>query len=379
MSIFFFIVFGIYFVLVLLLIAGWQLAVEKREQKIKIERNAKISVIVPFRNESGNLSMILEGLAKQSYSIDSFEVILVNDHSSDDFDLIIDSFLSTNSNFRLLNLEHNQQGKKAALTLGIENAKGEIIVTTDADCSVSPDWLTTINESFSTKKIMMAIGAVRIEPNASFFSQLQSMEFASLIGSGAATLSYGIPTMCNGANLAFRKAAFTAVEGYKGNIDIPSGDDEFLMRKIARKFPNSISVIAENSNVATTQPHQSLSAFLQQRLRWASKWKYNESVPTKTLAVFIFIFQFSYLLLPLILIVGWMPLKMGAMLISTKLLLEFLFLYQVCLFLKLPWRWFSFFGLQFIYPIYVCWVGLLAQKKQFVWKGREGAVVSGKR
>jgi poly-beta-1,6-N-acetyl-D-glucosamine synthase len=372
MPIFFFTVFGIYFVLVLLLIAGWQLTVEKREQKPETKRNFKISVILPFRNESDNLSTILEGLAKQSYSSDCFEVILVNDHSSDDFGLIIDSFLSTNSNFRLLKLEHNQQGKKVALTLGIENAKGEIIVTTDADCSASPDWLSTINESFSSEKIMMAIGAVKIEPNASYFSQLQSMEFASLIGSGAATLSYGIPTMCNGANLAFRKAAFMAVEGYQGNMDIPSGDDEFLMRKIARKFPNSISFIAESSMVVTTQPHQSLSTFLHQRLRWASKWKHNESVPTKALAVFIFIFQFSYLLLPLFLIAGWMPMKMGAMLISTKLLLEFLFLYQVCIFLKLSWRWSSFLGLQFIYPIYVCWVGLLAQGKQFVWKGRKG-------
>jgi poly-beta-1,6-N-acetyl-D-glucosamine synthase len=371
MPFFFFTVFGIYFVLVLLLIAGWQLTVEKREQKPETKRNFKISVILPFRNESDNLSAILEGLTKQSYPRDYFEVILVDDHSSDDFDLIIDSFLSTNSNFRLLKLVHNHQGKKAALALGIENAKGEIMVTTDADCSASPDWLTTINESFSSEKIMMAIGAVKIEPNASYFSQLQSMEFASLIGSGAATLSYGIPTMCNGANLAFRKAAFMAVDGYQGNMDIPSGDDEFLMRKIAKKFPYSISFIAENNNVVTTQPHQSLSTFLHQRLRWASKWKINESVPTKALAVFIFIFQFSYLLLPLVLVAGWMPVKMGAMLIATKLLLEFLFLYQVCIFLKLPWRWSSFLGLQFIYPIYVCWVGLRVQRKSFEWKGRK--------
>jgi poly-beta-1,6-N-acetyl-D-glucosamine synthase len=270
----------------------------------------------------------------------------------------------------LLTLTDSQQGKKAALTLGIENATGEIIVTTDADCSVSPDWLAAINESFNSEKIRMTIGAVKIEPTASFFSQLQAMEFASLIGSGAATLSYGIPTMCNGANLAFRKAAFVDVEGYRGNLNIPSGDDEFLMRKIAKKFPNSISFISESSNVVTTRPHQSLSTFSHQRLRWASKWKHNEYIPAKALAVFIFIFQFSYLLLPLFLVTGWMPLKLSAMLISTKLLLEFLFLYQVGIFLRLPWRWSSFFGLQFIYPIYVCWVGLLAQGKQFVWKGR---------
>ncbi len=370
MSIFFFIVFAIYFVLVLLLIAGWQLAVDKSERKPETKKIYKISVIVPFRNESDNLSTILVGLTKQSYTKDSFEVILVDDHSSDNSNSIINLLLIEHANFKLLKLADSRNGKKAALTFGIENAKGEIIVTTDADCSVSPDWLTTINESFSSEKLMMAIGAVRIAPSAYFFSQLQCMEFASLIGSGAATLSYGIPTMCNGANLAFRKTAFVEVEGYKGNMDIPSGDDEFLMRKIEKKFSKSISFIAKGSSIVTTQPHQSLLDFFHQRLRWASKWKHNESVPTKALAVFVFLFQFSYLLLPLFLVIGWIPIKMGAMLISTKLLLEFLFLYQVCIFLKLPWRWSPFFSLQFIYPIYVCCVGLFAQRNQFVWRGR---------
>ncbi len=376
MIIFFLTVFGIYFVLVLLLIAGWQLAIEKREQRIESQKRFVISVIVPFRNEESNLPTILNNLSKQSYFIDCFEVFFVDDHSSDKSCLVIDSFLTSHSNFKLLKLADNQQGKKAALTLGIENAKGEIIVTTDADCSVSLDWLTTVRESFTSEKIMMAIGAVKIRPNASFFSQLQAMEFASLIGSGAATLSYGIPTMCNGANLSFRKATFIAVEGYSGNMDIPSGDDEFLMRKIAKKFPNSISFIAESSNVVTTEPHESLSAFFHQRLRWAGKWKRNESISTKALAIFIFTFQFSYLLLGLFLIVGQVPIKIGVMLISAKLLLEFLFLYQVSIFLKLKWRWRSFFSLQFIYPMYVCWVGLLAQGKQFVWKERK---VSSKR
>jgi poly-beta-1,6-N-acetyl-D-glucosamine synthase len=370
MSIYILILFATYFVLVLLLIAGWQLAIEKREQRLESQRRLKISVIVPFRNEESNLPTILNDLAKQSYFIDCFEVFFVDDHSSDKSCLVIDSFLTAHSNFKLFKLGDDQQGKKAALTLGIENSKGEIIVTTDADCSVSSGWLATINESFGSEKLMMSIGAVKIEANTSFFSKLQATEFASLIGSGAATLSYGIPTMCNGANLAFRKASFIAVEGYKGNMDIPSGDDEFLMRKIVKEFPNSISFISEGDNVVTTQPHQSVSAFFHQRLRWASKWKHNESIPTKMLAVFIFIFQLSYLLLWLSLIFGWMPMKLGFALIATKLLLEFLFLYQVSLFLKLPWRWIPFFSLQFIYPIYVCCVGLLAQGRRFVWKGR---------
>ncbi len=372
MIIYFFIVFGVYFALVLLLITGWQIALEKPEQKSITTTYNKISVVVPFRNEENNLPKLLDGLLRQSYSKDNYEVILVDDHSTDRSNLLVSSFCAGNPNFRLLNLGADQQGKKRALALAIEKATGGVIVTTDADCTVPKDWLVKINCSFQDGKTMVAIGAVKIEPDSSFFSRLQAIEFSSLIGSSAATLSYGVPTMCNGANLAFRKTAFVEVGGYEGNLDIASGDDEFLMRKISKHFPKAISFIPETDSVVSTLAHQTLAGFVNQRIRWAGKWKYSHSLSSKLLAIFIFVFQFSYLSLLLFLIGGWIPLKVGGLLVAIKFLLEFLFLYNIGVFLKLKWRWLPFFCLQFIYPLYVLWVAFGTEMRGFDWKGRKG-------
>jgi poly-beta-1,6-N-acetyl-D-glucosamine synthase len=372
MTLYFLLLFAIYFALVLLLITGWQIALEKPEQKSIIQTYNKISIVIPFRNEENNLPKLLDGLLRQSYSSENFEVILVDDNSTDRSNLLVSPFCEGNSNFKLLLLGADQQGKKKALTLAVEAAMGEIIVTTDADCVVPKDWLAKINESFHSKRTMMAIGAVKIEPDSSFFSRLQAMEFSSLIGSSAATLSYGFPTMCNGANLAFRKSAFVEVGGYEGNLDIASGDDEFLMRKISKQFPKAISFIPESDGVVSTQAHQTLAEFINQRIRWAGKWKYNQSLSSKLLAIFIFVFQLSYLSLLLFLVVDWIPLKVGGLLMAIKFVLEFLFLYNIGVFLKLKWRWLPFFCLQFIYPLYVLWVAFGTEMSGFEWKGRKG-------
>ncbi len=371
MILFFFIVFGFYFLLVLWLISGWQLALEKkREPASAIHKQHKISVIIPFRDEDSNLPRLIEGLNAQSYSFQDFEVVFVDDHSSDQSHSIALSFCHQHPHCTLLSLPLTQSGKKEALSYGIYQTNGEIIVTTDADCFHPTNWLMQINSIFQNEQVVMGVGAVKIESGNSFFSKLQSMEFVSLVGSGIATLSYGLPTMCNGANLSFRKSAFIAVDGYVGNLDIPSGDDEFLMQKIDKKFPKGISFIPEGDAVVSTHAHKNILAFIQQRMRWAGKWKFNESILNKTLAVFIFAFQLSYLILLISWIVGWVPFKVGAMFLVGKLLVEFLFLYQICLFLKVQWRWTSFIALQLIYPIYVLWIALFAQGKEYIWKGR---------
>lgn len=370
MIVYFFLVFGLYGALVLALITGWQLTIERDDSKLTLSKFLKISVIVPFRDEEQNLPALLESFNQLDYPAEHTEFIFVDDHSSDSSQGVIKEFIEARSNAKLLQLESGKQGKKQALAHAIGNASGEIILTTDADCTVSPKWLSVVSNSFQNEEIRMLVGAVKIIPSKSFFSKMQSLEFASLIGSGAATLLYGLPTMSNGANLAFRKSAFSDVDGYKDNFNIPSGDDEFLMRKINHKFPKSIAFLSNPESVVSTQPQQSLSIFIQQRIRWAGKWKFNQSLFTKLLAIFIFIFQTSVIFLSISVVVGWLPAKVFSVLMGTKLLVEFLFLYQVFNFLKLKWSWTSFLALQFIYPFYVFAVAVLSQKKSFVWKGR---------
>ena len=216
----------------------------------------------------------------------------------------------------------------------------------------------------------MVFGCVRMEAN-SMFSSAQSLEFASLIGSGMAMASWKYPVMCNGANLAFRKSVFEEVGGYKGNLHIPSGDDEFLMRKILAVYPNGIKPVLNTQSVVATLPNNTLKEFFQQRIRWAGKWTANNSWLSRTLALFVFCFQLTTILLPLFVTFGWIDIQTFIILILSKASLEFLFLKRVTKFLSLRWDWVAFVLLQLIYPLYVVFIGVLSNFNSFEWKGRK--------
>jgi poly-beta-1,6-N-acetyl-D-glucosamine synthase len=367
MNTYFIVVFAIYLVLVLILLVGWFMALQPNAKTTKDKRF--ITVIVPFRNESNTINKLLQSLVQQSYPFDLFEVICVNDHSTDDSVLVIENFSQKHANIRLMHLPADLVGKKQAITLGVNHSIGEIMVTTDADCIVSTGWLEKINERFS-EKVQLLIGAVKIEITSSFFSKLQATEFASLIGSGFATAAFQIPTMANGANLAFRKQAFQQVNGYKGTFEIASGDDEHLMRKIEKAFPNSIAWLADAEAIVVTQPQPTLRDFFNQRLRWASKWRFNQSLSTKLLAVFILVFQVTWLTLIIFFAIGKTNQQLSLTLIISKIFLEFIFLYAIQLFLKIRWSWLPFFFLQFIYPIYVVVVAVKSNVARNSWKDR---------
>jgi poly-beta-1,6-N-acetyl-D-glucosamine synthase len=305
---------------------------------------------------------LLHDLSRQEYK--NFEIIVVNDDSEDETLWMVSTFEIKN-----LQVIHNKgKGKKAAITSGIKLARGTIIVTTDADCSVPPQWLKEVRAGFRNPKIMMTFGAVRMEGTGSFFDDLQSMEFASLIGSGASAAALGFPIFCNGANLAFRKKAFLDVKGYEGNLFVPSGDDEFLMQKMQTLYPGSIRFLHHEQTVVTTHTQPDPDALLNQRVRWASKWRYNSSMLAQALAVVIVLLQVTF-------IINWCFIFSGAILyalflIVVKLILEAAFLLQVCRFIRTRWNWLAFFSLQVLYPLYVVTIAVTSFFVPFQWKNR---------
>src|SRR6267154_2498298 len=184
MTFYFLILFGLYFVLLVMLRIGWSTAVAPKGRE-PIRKNFFISVIIPIRNERRNMEALVHGLSSQSYPSVNFEVIIVDDHSSDN---TIENCRGRLQNLTILSLAENENGKKAALTHGINFAKGDIIATTDADCLLSPEWLTTINAAFQEEHIAMAAGIVAMADESNFFFRWQAMEFASVIGTGVAAL-----------------------------------------------------------------------------------------------------------------------------------------------------------------------------------------------
>lgn len=353
--------FILYFIVLVIFLAGWKRAMQEPPHA-HLNREVLISVIIPVRNEALTITNLLESLLQQKHK--KFEIIVVDDGSEDETVWVATRFGMEN----LKVIENRGKGKKAAITAGVRNARGSIIVTTDADCTVSPAWLSTIQAYFRDPKVMMAFGGVRMAGGNKFFDSLQALEFSSLIGAAGATAGLGFPTLCNGANLAFRKKTFLQAGGYEGNLQTPSGDDEFLMRKVQHHYQRGIAFIQSPEAVVTTRTQPGAQEFLHQRIRWASKWRYNSSPISKGLAVFVLLIQISFL-------VNWslvftQLMMQSLFLIAIKVILEAAFLLQVCQLLRTRWNWLAFFSLQIIYPVYVIVVALTSFFVPFRWKNR---------
>lgn len=365
-------VFGVYYVLLMFLCIGWWRSVKPRCSNGKQVDKLFISVIVPVRNEAHTIARLLDTLSKQDYAAENFEVVVINDHSSDKTEEVVNAWTKKNPeiSLTLLSQDAEHHGKKNALTYGIGQAKGEIVVTTDGDCIVQSGWLTSIADAFSPQ-VKLLVGAVRLRDDRSFFSKLQVVEFASLVGTGAATLGWGIPTMCNGANLAFRKSAFEEVNGYQGTEHIASGDDEFLLRKVAARYPKGVCFNNLSNGVVEAKSAVSFKEFFQQRIRWAGKWKAHGFGFSSALAFFIFIFHALTILLPVLAGLQFLSWKVALTLLIGKLLLEAVFLFPVLRFCTGRFYPLTFLLLQFIYPFYVVCFGLAANFLSTEWKGRK--------
>lgn len=356
-----------YTIMMILFIIGWN----KLTTKYSIENDPNpgelISVLVPARNEATNIHNLLIDLSKQNDS--NFEVIVINDHSDDNTNQVVKDIISGGfDNLKIVSLV-NGAGKKKALELGVSEANGSIIVTTDADCRVSHRWVSTFRNALADDSVRLAFGGVRIRQIGTLWSSTQAMELASLIGSGASLSFWSKPIMCNGANLAYRKKDFLALNGYVGNHHIASGDDAFLLKKINHQHPGAIRFISDPHNVVETKG-VTLSDFIQQRLRWAGKWK-NDTITLSTfLALFIFTFHVTCLAM-----IGWSVAKHNFIFMvvwfAIKIFLEMIFLRKVMEFLRSSWSWRAFSLLTMAYSFYVVFFGIMSNLMSPRWKGRK--------
>lgn len=348
------------------------------------EKKVRITVIIPVRNEAENIAFLLEDLEKQVVAKDLFEVIVADDDSTDETVKIVQAFQSKSSLNLIINQlppkTNNTSPKKRAIDSSIQLAKGEFITTTDGDCRVGPAWLSTILAFQAQTDAHLVSGAVTFLPSnksqqsfiQSLFTDIQIIEFASLVGSGACAMLAQRPNMCNGANLTYKKSIFYEVEGFKGNEDLASGDDEFLMHKIAHQYPNKVGFLKSPAAIVETQAHTSIKSFYNQRKRWASKWRHYTNWQTTALAVFVFA---ANLVLPLAL-VGWLfhflTTSTFLITITLKLSIEFIFLALILSFLRKKTLIWLIPIVQIIYSFYVVFFGLIAQKQSdYVWKGRQ--------
>ncbi len=367
MAVIFSLILGLYSLLLLTFLFGW---VRIRRQPVPVKDTScpTISIVVAMRNELSNVESLVHDLSAIVYPSENFEIVLVNDHSTDGTHEETKLRIKDLPGFRLLDLPKGLEGKKQALRYGIAQARFEIIATTDADCRFSKNWLGCISRYFQQKETKMLVGVVRLTEGDSFFTRLQVTEFNSLVGSAAATIGLGHPILCNGANLSFRKEVFNEVHGYEGNLGIASGDDEFLLRKIFEQYPLGIKFLNFYEATVTTLPQKSIRDFFYQRIRWAGKWRHNSDPIARMLAIFILLSHFAFLGL---IISNFISHETNYGLILYKVFLEGILFSWVARFLHRRFDLLAFLALQIIYPFYVTAIGVFSLVLSYQWKNRK--------
>ncbi|GAB2951508.1 glycosyltransferase [Hymenobacter coalescens] len=337
-----------------------------------------VSVLIAARNEAVHLPGLLADLQAQTWRTAGgrYEVLVADDHSTDDTAAVVQAAAAASPvPIRLLSLAElpgRPTGKKAAVATALAAATAPWVVCTDADCRVPADWLQAYAGLLQDPAVQFVSGPVLLE-GAGLLPALQGLELAALVGTGAAGIAAGAPTMCNGANLAYRRAAFAAVGGYGGNAHVPSGDDEFLLHKIAARYPQGVRFLARPAAIVRTAAQPTLGALLQQRVRWASKWRHYQSRASRWLALLVLGANVSLAVLPLWLL--WQPAAWpwAAAAWLSKLGADAALLTPVLGFFRRR-QWLVLVPLlQLLYPPYALAVGLLGLRGGYRWKGRQVA------
>lgn len=342
--------------------------------KDPVKYNDFISVIIPVRNEEENIQNLLNDISAQNFPASQFEVLVIDDSSTDKTAEIVKECSATFPiSIRLIQLpdERTSSPKKRAIENAIPQAKGNLIVTTDGDCRVGTGWLAALASCHQSTGAKLMSGPVTFTESKTLTDQLQIVEFSSLIGSGASSIASGNPSMCNGANLCYEKDVFNEVNGYEGVRHIASGDDEFLMHKVALNYTDGVHFVKNPEATVQTQAHQSWTLFFRQRKRWASKWKHYQSKTPLLLALYVFSCNAALLISIALWLTAQLSLSSFLLLIALKLVPEWIFLGSILTFLKkknaIPYIPLT----QVFYPFYVCFFGLVAQSNQYEWKGRK--------
>lgn len=329
----------------------------------------KISVIIPARNEEKNIRQLLESLDQQTYPKDLFEIIVVDDHSTDTTAAIVQQFPAV----KLIRLTDNNINsyKKKAIETGIAAATGELIVTTDADCLPPTGWLQIIAAFKQQTNAVFIAAPVSIHCNSSIVQLFQSIDFMVLQGITGAAVYKKQLSMCNGANLAYERNAFYKVGGFAGIDKIASGDDMLLMHKIANQYPGQVHFLKSKDAIVATAPMPTWKDFFNQRIRWASKAaKYDDK---RILPVLLLVYLFNLSFLVLFMGGFWNHYYWIFLLILwvLKTMVELPLFSSVAEFFNKQWALKLFFFFQPLHIIYTVASGLFGQFGKYEWKGRQ--------
>tara|TARA_R100001369_G_scaffold92608_2_gene138674 strand:- start:1752 stop:2906 length:1155 start_codon:yes stop_codon:yes gene_type:complete len=368
----------IYLLLIGLLIYGFDKVDHFKLQDLPAK--TKFSVVIPFRNEAENIPQLLASISRLNYSKSLFEIILVDDESSDASAAVIKKFLNTKSskkdftqidNIQIIkNSRTSNSPKKDAITSAIAVSKFNWIITTDADCILPTYWLDVFDECIQTKKADCIVAPVTYHGKNSFLNRFQILDFLSLQGATIGGFGLNKPFICNGANFGYRKSVFNALEGFDGNTEIASGDDIFLLEKFIKNATQNVYYLKTQKAIVTTNPANNVSELIHQRLRWAAKTSRYTNRFAKAVGIIVLLSNLICLELIPAVFIGFISLKTALALIVIKFSIDFLLLFKTSRFFKQETFLLSYLFSSLIYPFFAVYIASLSLFKSYEWKGR---------
>ncbi len=360
--------FTTYAIRILSYLHGWNICIRYQgDDQTEVQR--KVSIIIPVRNEARHIAALLEDLSRQQYPEEHFELIVVDDHSTDQTKEIVSSQVSRSANFRLIELGAGEFGKKNAIKNGVLYAKHDVIISTDGDCRATADWLAHMMAGFGKKGIRMVAGPLMLEPDTGWFRAMQSLEHLSLIGVGAGSVGLNSPIMCNAANLAYLKEDFLRFLK-AGKQRSESGDDIFFLLWLKKAQPGAIRYLTSPGAAIRTLPAENLRSLVMQRFRWASKSRLYRDFHIFTTSILVFLTNVSLILTGILCFVSFSWIMPFGLLFLVKCIIDLVFLERVLKHFGKRRLLRVFLPLELIYFMYVSFVGIASQFIPYTWKER---------
>ncbi len=297
-------------------INGWRETVAREAAVVHAARSGSpppsVAMIVPARNAAATITPLLQDLYAQHQDRQRVSVIVVDDASEDATAEKVKSMMVRWPQLQLLRCDG--EGKKAAITTGVNATDAEWILMTDADARCGPERLELLIEYVGRVASDLVILPVATD-GGGLLGRLQENEQAALMMCAAAEALQGRPMLASGANLAFRRSAFLEVSGYAGDR-YASGDDIFLVQRM-RKAGKRISYLLRAGAVVRVEAERSWKGFFHQRMRWAGKM---HGVPWRAKALPALGLLFPWFLLVVTFSMDW-PAAVGQRFLMNALLI----------------------------------------------------------
>ncbi|MDT0295849.1 glycosyltransferase [Mesonia ostreae] len=335
--------------------------------------SVSFSVCIAFRNEAAILNRLLVSLKNIDYPNHLYEIILINDHSTDESVKICKEFIAQHSYvpFQIIHATnaYSNSPKKEALLKAIHKSTKTYIITTDADCEVPPIWLHAFNKEIIKTSANFVAGPVSYFSEESFLNFFQNLDFLSLQAATLGGFGQQHPFLCNGANLCYKKETFFELDAFNGNEHIASGDDMFLLDKMIGAH-KKVVYLASAEAIVYTHATETWKGLLLQRIRWASKTTASKNCYGKSIGGIIFLTNACLMLMAIIGLFQPTYLLLFLEMFVTKLLIDFVILKKAANIFEKAIVKGNYFYVAFIHPFFISITAFLSVFKSYSWKER---------